>query len=41
MAIEGEQKAHEQTYSGFTGVLKWATIVTFIVTMIVIILISG
>lgn len=41
MAINGDQKAHEQTYSGFTAMLKWGTIVTVILTFIVIFLIAG
>jgi hypothetical protein len=41
MAVNGDQKAHEQTYSGFTAMLKWGTVLTAIVTAIVIFLIAG
>ena len=41
MANNGEIKAHEQTYSGFTALLKWGTIVSFVVAMITIFIIAG
>ena len=41
MANNGENKAHEQTYSGFTALLKWGTVASLIVTAIVIFLIAG
>lgn len=41
MAKNGEIKAHEQTYSGFTTLLKWGTILSFIVAMIVVFIIAG
>lgn len=41
MATNGDLKAHEQTYSGFTALLKWGTILTAIVTAVVIYLIAG
>ncbi len=41
MANNGEMKAHEHTYSGFIGWLKWGTAITVIVTAIVIFLIAG
>ena len=41
MTNNGEIKAHEQTYSGFTSLLKWGTIASVIVTAIVIFLIAG
>jgi len=41
MANNVDNKAHEQTYSGFTALLKWGTILSFIVAMIVVFLIAG
>lgn len=41
MATNGDIKAHEETYSGFTALLKWGSIATFIVGMIVVVLISN
>lgn len=41
MANKGEIKTHEQTYSGFTALLKWGTIASFIVAMIVVFIIAG
>lgn len=41
MANISDNKAHEQTYSGFIGLLKWGTVATLIVTAIVIFLIAG
>ncbi|NNM75604.1 aa3-type cytochrome c oxidase subunit IV [Sphingomonas sp. ID1715] len=41
MAQNGEIKAHEQTYSGFTALLKWGTVASFIVAFIVVLLIAG
>lgn len=41
MANNGEMKAHEQTYSGFTALLKWGTIISVILTAIVVFLIAG
>ena len=40
MASDGDIKAHETTYSGFTALLKWGTIASVIVTMIVVFLIA-
>ena len=36
-----EMKAHEGTYGLFKGMMKWGTIVAAIVTLIVVLLISG
>jgi hypothetical protein len=36
-----EMKAHEGTYGLFIGMMKWGTIVAAIVTLIVVLLISG
>ncbi len=41
MAQNGDLKAHEQTYSGFTALLKWGTVATAIVTLVVVFLIAG
>jgi hypothetical protein len=41
MATNGDLKAHEQTYSGFTALLKWGTVASAIVTVIVIFLIAN
>jgi hypothetical protein len=41
MAINGDQKAHEQTYSGFTQLLKWGTIISFVLAAITVFLIAG
>jgi hypothetical protein len=34
-------KAHEGTYGFFVGLMKWGTIVAAIITLIVVLLISG
>jgi hypothetical protein len=45
MAADGdvrhEIEAHEKGYSLFTTVMKWGTIASFIVAMLVVILISS
>jgi hypothetical protein len=41
MAQNGDLKAHEQTYSGFTALLKWGTVASAIVAIIVVFLIAG
>ena len=43
MAGEGEVhdlKAHEKSYSLFTGVMKWGAIICFIAAMLVIFIIA-
>lgn len=40
MASNGDLKAHEQTYSGFTAMMKWGTVAAFIVGAIVVLIIS-
>ena len=40
MAGKGDMKAHEETYAGVMGLLKWGTIGSFLVGALVIILIS-
>ncbi|WP_206366214.1 aa3-type cytochrome c oxidase subunit IV [Sphingomonas flavalba] len=32
--------AHEQTYSGFTSLIKYSAIISFVTTMIIIMLIA-
>ena len=45
MAAEGETqvelKSHEKSYESFAWMMKWGTIISFIVAMIVVILISS
>lgn len=41
MAGEGDLKAHEGTYSGFTVMLKWGTIASLILAAIVVWLIAS
>ena len=41
MATNGEIEQHEQTYSGFTALLKWGTIASFVIAVIVVFLIAG
>lgn len=41
MAQNGDLKAHEQTYSGFTALLKWGTVASAIVAIVVVFLIAG
>lgn len=41
MAVNGDQSAHEQTYSSFMAMLKWGTVAVGIVTLLVIFLIAG
>lgn len=40
MASGNDIKAAEETYAGFVGMVKWGTIVTFIATAIVVVLIA-
>jgi len=45
MAVEGENpgdiKAHVKSYSAFAAMMKWGTIISFIVTAIVVVIISS
>ncbi len=45
MAIEGdtqkELKAHVKSYSLFSAMMKWGTIISFIIAMIVVFVISS
>jgi hypothetical protein len=36
-----EIKAHEGTYSGFTALMKWGTIISFIVAALVVLIIAS
>lgn len=44
MAAEGEittdMKAHKSGYSMFVGMMKWGTIISFILAMIVVLIIA-
>ena len=37
----GDMRAHQETYSGVMGMLKWGTVASAIVAAIVIFLIAG
>ena len=41
MAGNGDLKAHEQTYSGFSALLKWGAIAALAVGFLVILIISN
>ncbi len=41
MASGNDMKAAESTYGGFLTLLKWGSVVTAIITVVVIALISG
>lgn len=41
MAGDGEIQAHEETYSGFMAMLKWGTVICFVVAIGVIFLIAN
>ena len=45
MAVEGENtgdiKAHVKSYSAFAAMMKWGTIISFVLTAIVVIVISS
>jgi hypothetical protein len=36
-----EIQAHENTYAFFTGLMKWATILSFVVGMLVVFIIAN
>ena len=40
MATGNDMKAHNSTYTGFLGLVKWGTIITVAITALVILLIS-
>lgn len=37
----GDMVAHEQSYARFAGMMKWGTIITFIVVALVVVVIAG
>ena len=37
----GEMVAHEKSYARFAGMMKWGSIVTFIVVALVVLIIAG
>jgi hypothetical protein len=41
MAETGDMKAHEQTYTGFIGLLKWGTVASAIVAAFVVYLLAS
>ena len=41
MAGAGNFKAHEQTYTGFLGLLKWGTVASAIVAAFVVYLLAS
>lgn len=41
MASGNDMKAHESTYSGFLGLVKWGSILTVLVTALVVIKIAS
>lgn len=41
MASESNMKSANQTYAGFTSVMKWGTVATIIVAALVVLLISS
>lgn len=41
MASEGNMKSANQTYAGFTSVMKWGTIASITVAALVVLLISS
>jgi hypothetical protein len=41
MASGNDMKAHESTFAGFTGLVKWGSIVTALITAFVIYTISS
>ena len=41
MAEHGDMKAHEKTYEGVMNLMKWGTIASAIVALVVILLIAN
>ncbi len=41
MAGNGDMKAHQETYASIMTMLKWGTIVSFLVGMLVVVLIAS
>jgi hypothetical protein len=40
MASANDMKAHEKTYGSFVGLLKWSVPLLFVITLLIIFLIS-
>jgi Bacterial aa3 type cytochrome c oxidase subunit IV len=41
MASGNDMKAHEQTYGGVMNLLKWGTIASFLIGMLVVMIIAS
>jgi hypothetical protein len=41
MAEHGDMKAHVKTYTGVMSLLKWGTVISAILAIIVVLLIAG
>ena len=41
MSAGKDTKAHEETYHFFTGLMKWGTILSFVVGMLVVFIIAS
>jgi hypothetical protein len=41
MAEHGDMKAHEKTYEGVMNLMKWGTIASFVLAMVVVLLIAN
>ncbi len=39
--VERQERAHRNTYGLFTGLIKWGAIISFVATMLVILVISN
>lgn len=39
--LDGELQAHAKSYSAFSAMMKWGTIVSFVVAAIVVLIISS
>lgn len=39
--MQSEMKAHEKSYSLFSGLMKWGAIISFVVAMFVILIIGS
>ncbi len=39
--LDGELRAHAQSYSLFSGLMKWGTIISFVVAAIVVLIIAS
>jgi len=39
--VERESRSHIETYGGFTALMKWGTILSFVAAMIVVFIIAN